>query len=272
MVGGAGGDGAGGSAGELGTPCDPTHPLWQTCDNWATQDYGLYVVRNNIWGSDDPAAGSQCIWSSSEHCWGIEAAHQNGTGQVKGYPQIIRGWAIGNGYMNSAHGMGIRVSDLTKARIHWNMTAPTDGRYMALWDIYFHPTATPGGEKAKINLMLFQRIVDSDGWFTSDTAGLPIVTLAGEQWKQRITEGDSMSATTRVITLYRQPESASAFFGSEDMTLDLKAMIDQLVGLGYLSATEDYLTGIQIGWEIIWGGTFQTNEFWTALQDEPDPG
>lgn len=118
--------------------------------------------------------------------------------------------------------------------------------------------------------MLFQRIVDQDGWFGTDTASLPVVTLAGQQWKQRITESETISATTRTITLYRLPEIGGTTFGSEDMTLDLKSMIDALAARGKLSATEDYLTSIQIGWEIIWGGTFQTNDFWTAIQNETD--
>ena len=54
-------------------------------------------------------------------------------------------------------------------------------------------------------------------------------------------------------------------------TMDLKSAIDDLSSDGYISATDDYLTSIQIGWEIIEGGTFRTNDFWTALQDEVSP-
>jgi hypothetical protein len=32
----------------------------------------------------------------------------------------------------------------------------------------------------------------------------------------------------------------------------------------------DYLTSIQAGYEIVSGGSFRTDEFWTAVQDEPD--
>jgi hypothetical protein len=41
--------------------------------------------------------------------------------------------------------------------------------------------------------------------------------------------------------------------------------------MGHLSTTTDYLTSIQAGWEIIQGGQFTTRDFWTAVQDEPDP-
>jgi hypothetical protein len=81
--------------------------------------------------------------------------------------------------------------------------------------------------------------------------------------------GEADWATDHVIQLFLTPTSGS-LFGAESMTLDLKAVIDGLRGMGYIP-NDDYLTSIQIGWEIIEGGEFQTTKFWTALQNEAEP-
>ena len=167
-------------------------------------------------------------------------------------------------------GLGILVGDLRKAHIRWKMTTPPAGgyiRFMALWDIYFHTKPNPGGEAAQINLMIFQKIRDDEGWFGLDTAGLQVVTFDGRPFRMRVSRWGA--GTERVVTLFLDPHT-DYDFGTDDMTLDLKAVIDSLVGLGHLSTTTDYLTSIQAGWEIVSGGTYQTLDFWTAVQNEAD--
>ncbi|MGE0188565.1 MAG: hypothetical protein AB7F79_12620 [Steroidobacteraceae bacterium] len=215
------------------------------------------------------------MWANSQSCWGVTATHSNGNGIAKGYPQAVRGWVQGNGFTTTNSAMGIKVTNLTKAHVHWSMSAPTTGRYQALWDIYLHDKANPAGsETAHTSLMINQRIAD-DGYYAGQLANCPqtpgqpcpTVTFGGQTF--RLWVGTAGWATGNVIQLFLVPNSGP-LFGSETMTLDLKAVIDGLRGLG-LIPDSDYLTSIQIGWEIIEGGTFTTNKFWTALQNEPDP-
>jgi hypothetical protein len=255
--------------------CNIDRATWTACGNYELTFFDVYWIRNNIWGSAQPGAGEQCTWAASERCWGANAKHldlvDGVKGAVKGYPQVVRGWSLDDGVLLPASGLGILVGELTKARIHWKMTTPLPGgyiRFMALWDIYFHTNAMPGGEKAQINLMIFQKIRDDEGWFGTDTAALPVVTLGGLPFRMRVSRYGA--ATERVVTLFLDPHTIYDF-GQDEMTLDLKAVIDALVGMGHLSTTTDYLTSIQAGWEIIQGGEFTTQDFWTAVQDEPDP-
>jgi hypothetical protein len=269
-------NGTGSSSGGGSTPvaCSSSKAVWQSCSNWDARTYGKYWVRNNIWGEGSWGAGSQCMWAVNESCWGLTATHSNGNGIPKGYPQAIRGWAQGDGFTVPNSGMGIKVTDLTKAKIHWTMDAPTGGRYMALWDIYFHSKANPaGGETPRTSLMINQRIAD-DGYYAGQVANCPqgggacpTVTWGGHTF--RLWVGKESWASGNTIQLFLTPTSGS-LFGSETMTLDLKAVIDGLRKLGYIPDS-DYLTSIQNGWEIIDGGTFQTSKYWTALQGEPDP-
>jgi hypothetical protein len=268
-------NGAGTGGGGGGTPlaCSTSQAVWQSCSNWDSRTYSKYWVRNNIWGQGSPGAGSQCMWAASESCWGVTATHSNGNGIPKGYPQAVRGWVQGDGFTVANSGMGIKVTELTKAKVHWTMDTPTSGRYMALWDIYFHSKSNPGGgETPRTSLMINQRIAD-DGYYAGELANCPqggacpTVTWGGQTF--RLWVGKADWATGNTIQLFLTPTSG-ALFGSETMTLDLKAVIDGLRGMKLIPDT-DYLTSIQIGWEIIDGGTFQTSKYWTALQNEPDP-
>lgn len=250
-------------------PCSIAWSKWQSCDGyaWRAFDDNRYYVRNNTWGQSNPGAGRQCMWARSQSCWGVKAEHANGTGIPKGYPQAVRGWVTGDGFKTENSGMGISVNDLTKAHVHWSTSAPDHGRYMALWDIYFHDRPNPAGsDLPHTSLMINQRIAD-DGYYAGIVANLPEVELDGQTFRLRKYKADWASGN--VIELFKTPVTGQ-LFGSEDMSLDLKTVIFKLRDMGLIPAS-DYLTSIQIGWEIIDGGVFQTKSFWTALQNEPDP-
>jgi len=266
--------GTGGSSGTGSLPADPACP---TTRGWSTDtQYGLlqverYVLRNNVWNQTAAGAGAQTLWVNSTRCWGADASHTDAApkGTVKSYVDIARGWTISTpGFANPAHGLAIRVSDLRRANIHWKMVAPTTGRTWALWDIYFHETNNPGADRAPMNLMIQQRIVDSDGWMQSDSNPWPRVMIGGYSFREK-RETSTVSSTRNRVQLYVD-QSAGAVLGVDSMTLDLKAVIDYYVAQGQIKAT-DYLTSIQAGWEIVSGGTYETKDFWTAVQDEPQP-
>jgi hypothetical protein len=251
------------------TTCSKTG-AYTTSAQYGSRNYGKYTVRNNFWNQGTSGAGMQTLWANSERCWGIDASHSDSApkGTVKGYPDVQRGWGVGAaGFPNTQHGLAIQVSQLTKAKIRWRMQAPSSGRTWALWDIYFHESANPGSGLAPVNLMIQQRIVDSDGWMQQDSAGWPKVTIAGITFREK-RETATVSSTRTRIQLYIDSANGSVL-GLDDMKLDLKAVVDHYVQQNLIRAT-DYLTSIQAGFEIVSGGSYQTNEFWTAVQSEPD--
>jgi hypothetical protein len=243
---------------------------WTTSDRYGSRNYGKYAVRNNFWNQGSGGAGNQTLWANSERCWGIDANHTDpgAAGNVKSYPDVQRGWGIGTaGFPNAQHGLAIQVSQLTKAKVRWSMQAPNSGRTWALWDVYFHENATPSADKAPVNLMIQQRIVDSSMWMQNQSAGWKKVTIAGVTFREKL-ETATVSSTRSRIQLFVDGGSG-AVLGRDDMTLDLKAVIDYYVQQGQLRSS-DFLTSIQAGFEIVEGGTYQTNEFWTAVQGEAD--
>lgn len=252
------------------TSCARDDSAWSSSERYGTRSFDKYVLRNNFWNQGVPGAGSQTVWGKSPSCWGLESSHTdaNPKGTVKSYPDMQRGWGIGApGFPNPNHGLNIRVSELTKAKIRWKMQAPTSGRTWALWDIYFHESDNPGADRAPVNLMIQQRIVDSDGWMQQDSSSWEKVTIAGYTFRQKF-ETDTVSSTRTRIQLYID-ETKGDVLGVDDMKLDLKAVIDHFVAEGKIEAT-DYLTSIQAGWEVVSGGSYKTDAFWTAVQGEAD--
>ena len=129
----------------------------------------------------------------------------------------------------------------------------------------------PDKGAAPVNLMIKQRVVDPSHYEQDkESGGATAVTqtFGGITFRENKNTG-LKSGTRIVVELFATPVNG-ADMGVDDMTLDLKEVIDHYVADGSILAT-DYLTSIQAGWEVVAGGTFVTNDFWTALQDEPEP-
>ena len=276
-AGGVGGAGSvGGAAGSATSGCDKSMATWTDSSNlYASQDYGGSFLRKNFWNSKQSGAGTLTLWAASSSCWGVDATSDDtvNPGTVKSYPDMARGWVVGTaGFQNPNSGLPIQVKDLTKAKIHWNMSITGSPlRHYALWDIYFHETASPGKGTAPVNLMIKQRVVDPSNYEqNTESGGMAAVTQTFSGITFRENKNTGLKSGSRiVIELFATPVNG-ADMGVDDMTLDLKEVIDHYVQDGSILTT-DYLTSIQTGWEIVAGGTFVTKDFWTALQDEPEP-
>ncbi|MEI9938418.1 MAG: hypothetical protein WDO69_14445 [Pseudomonadota bacterium] len=288
IAGAGAGAGTGGSAGSGGaagagiagasaaSACDKSMASWTDADDlWASNDYGPNFLRKNFWNHTAAGAGNLTLWAASSRCWGVDATSDDSgsAGTVKSYPDMARGWVVGTaGFQNKDSGLPIQVKDLTKAKIRWSMTVSGSPiRHYALWDIYFHDTATPGKGIAPVNLMIKQRVVDPSNYEQDkESAGSAAVTQTFSGITFRENKNTGLKSGSRiVIELFATPVNG-VDMGVDDMTLDLKEVIDHYVQDGSILTT-DYLTSIQAGWEIVAGGTFVTNDFWTALQDEPEP-
>jgi len=270
-----GGGAAGGAAADE-SGCDKSMATWTDSDDlWASKDYGPNFLRKNFWNHAASGAGDLTLWAASSSCWGVDAASDDtvNPGTVKSYPDMARGWVVGTaGFQNENSALPIQVKDLRKAKIRWNMAiSGSPLRHYALWDIYFHESAMPGKGAAPVNLMIKQRVVDPSHYEQDkESGGASAVTQTFSGITFRENKNTGLKSGTRIVVeLFATPING-ADMGVDDMTLDLKEVIDHYVADGSILTT-DYLTSIQAGWEIVAGGTFVTKDFWTTLQDEPEP-
>lgn len=251
---------------------------WQTSSNWAYKIYDKYMIRNNIWGATawtGEGVGDQTIFANSESHWKIVATHTNGTGNaqgmVKAYPQVVRGWVqggiSGSSYVTDNHALAIKIDDLTKAELYADIDMPESGRYMVLWDTYYFYDEVPGlpyeSNKPDFAVMIFQHIWDDHNWMYTDGNTNPEITLGGQDWRYKVSTTSSLvKPGGKVVVLFPQP------YHQPQMLINLKAILQELRDLGHIDG-QARVSSIQMGVEIIDGGTYTINNFWTAFQDEP---
>jgi hypothetical protein len=243
-----------------------TQAYSQQCDNGKTITVGAsYKLNNNIWGASSDGAGSQCVWyDSTAGTWGVNASHTSGSDQdIKGYPALVRGWV----WYNSSGVIWASASDTTfpvqLSQVQtftsgWNVTVPANGeKYNTSYDIWLDTQSNPN-YKPQYEIMVW---INYKGPAYGGTDFKPIgtkvesnVTVAGNTWD--IYTGQN--STNNVYTFRRTTNTSTV------SNLDLKALITYAKNAGFIQNSY-YLLGVQAGWEIVAGGTFTTNSYWTAL-------
>lgn len=240
---------------------------WNTCTQWGSTQFGYYGIRNNTWGSSNPGASWQCMWASRGSNWfsfGTEAGHSDGTGQVKGYPQVVRGWSIGDGFsLSNNHQLGQKVPNIWEAKARWSFASPNSGRHISLIDIYLHWWHTPGNNTLPaLNIQLVPHVQDSTGWLLNTN------NLSGYSIGRRLIGGIQYEAWLD----WDHPDGAADWLMhvrpvnfTKNATHDIKGILDW--GREYFIVNDNmYLTSIQVGWELIDGGSgFSTSQYWTRV-------
>jgi hypothetical protein len=301
------------AAGAETAACAKTAHSWATNGPWDTKRFGNYLISS---GNFNGTPG-QTIWANSERCFGVTTTSTVERGGVGSYPHVVRGWthsdpdlraqsSPGTFDWTTKSGMGISVTALTKAKIHWAFTAPTSAgsRWMALMDIYFHKTANPAASDWPpfVDLMIDQSIADvvikNTTYFTMVAGNdhATTVTLGANTYLVYIDDPGETSFHQpggHNIHLHQLPTSytgnAGALWGVSAATTDLAAIVKYLMqaspkddaGRPLLNAAgvpvtspliapDLILNAINAGWEVDVGTVFETNNFWTALQNEPD--
>jgi hypothetical protein len=294
--------------------CSANSDSYVTTGAWDWKQYGNYVVNNNNWGG----TLNQRLWANSAGCWGVTDTATVDTYTPHSYPSVTRGWSQNGGVMQALStpgtsdwttkaGLGLAVTALTKAKIHWSISVPTTPglRWMALQDIYFHTTATPPYENWPpfVDLLIDQaigdQVVNSSTYYAlvSQGAYATTVTIGGNTYVIYI---DLAAGSTyhqpggHEVHLFNLPTAftsgnANPLWGVKDDVKDLAPIIKYLMqshpvddagkplhnasGVEITSPiiTPDlFLTAINSGFEIDTGQSFTTTGFCVAMQNEPD--
>ena len=291
--------------------CAKNSSSWTTTGAFDSKAYGNYFVNNNNWGGTP----GQQFWSNDENCWGVTTTATHDNSSIGSYPSVTRGWSQnatimqqqgGNGWTVQS-GMGIPVSQLTKAKVHWQFNAPTTSgiRWLGLMDNYFHSTNNPSPSQFPpvVDLMVDQSIADqvvNGSTFYALVAQQDhgsTVTISGVQYVFYIDDSDENayhSAGGHTIHLFRTPSAftsgtALAIWGTNDGVTDLAAIVKFFMqsnpvddnGAPIKTATgatvttplispDLYFNAINAGWEIDDGTVFTNTGFCVAMQSEAD--
>jgi hypothetical protein len=289
------------------SPCEQTSKSWVTGNQYEARRFGNYFVSNDNWGGTP----GQKTWANSERCFGVTTTATVERGSVGSYPHIVRGWMQSEGDMRGtswtrSSGMGIAVTKLKKANVHWAFTAaPTPGaRWMALLDVYFHKSAAPNANEFPpfVDLMIDQALADqivNTTTYYSLVAGQShpaTVTLGPNKYLVYVDNSGEASYHKpggHTIHLFQLPtavtDSVGPLWGASDARTSLDAIVKYFMQAGPkdddgnplhdasgaeistpLISPDLFLNAVNAGWEIDVGTAFQTSQFWIAMQDEPD--
>ncbi len=298
------------SGGASASACAQNSSSWTTTGAFDSQAYGNYFVNNNNWGG----TSGQKFWSNDENCWGVTTSATRDSGMVSSYPSVTRGWSQnatimqqqGGNSWTVQSGMGIPVSQLTKAKVHWSFDAPTQGvRWLGLMDNYFHKTSSPSPTQFPpvVDLMVDQSIADQVVNDSSYYALVAVqdhgttITVSGVQYVMYIDDSDENayhSAGGHTIHLFRTPSAFTsntplALWGTNDGVTDLAGIVKFFMQsnpvddkgqplktssgatvTSPLITSDLYLNSINAGWEIDTGTEFTNTGFCVAMQNEPD--
>lgn len=294
--------------------CTKSSSAWVTTGYYDSKAFGNYIVNNNNWG----ALPGQQLWANDAGCWGVTTTATTDIGSIRSYPSVTRGWSqngtildalstAGTSDWTTKSGMGIAVSKLTKAQVHWSFTAPTTTgiRWMGLQDIYFHTTATPSYTQwpPVVDLMIDQalgdQVVNSTTYYAlvAEESNATTVTIGANSYLIYIDapgEAAYHQSGGHTIHLFNLPTSYTSnngktLWGSMNAVNDVAAIVKYLMQsnpvddagkplvnasgtkiTSPLIASNLYLNAINSGWEIDDGTTFTTNGFCVAMQSEAD--
>ena len=228
-------------------PCAKNSSSWTTTGAFDSKAYGDYFVNNNNWGGTP----GQQFWSNDENCWGVTTSATSDRSSIGSYPSVTRGWSQnatimqqqGGNSWTVKSGMGIPVSQLTKAKVHWSFNAPTTSgiRWLGLMDNYFHSTNSPSPSQFPpvVDLMVDQSIADqvvNGSTYYALVAQQDhgsTVTISGVQYVVYIDDSDESayhSAGGHTIHLFRTPSAFTsgtglAIWGTNDGVTDLAAIV-----------------------------------------------
>jgi hypothetical protein len=198
---------------------------WSSSDQYGSWTTGSYSFNNDIWGS---GAGPQTIWANSSSDWGVWSNQPN-TGGIKSYPHI-------------AYPVGKSVSALSTLKSTVSATTPSGGAWESTYDIW------DNGNAHEIMLWLN---------YTGTSLGCGNVKPISYNWTA---QGCAIPVYTNVTVgggtwnVYRGNNGANDVFSflrtskTNNTTVDIKAILNYIVGLGWMGNVT--VSQVQYGFEI----------------------
>jgi hypothetical protein len=231
----------------------------ETCTAYDQIFLGKYWVNNNVWGADNGASGSQCIWQTCESGntigWGT-SWDWSGDGSVLSYASTVLGWHWGweeqEGNVTSS-GLPVQLSSGRNITCGWTFDATTDGTINVSYDLWAHSTSNPDYQTDPNHEIMV--------WLYRAGGAGPIGSLVTDVVVDGTTWGlyEGNNSYWQVHSFVRNSNTNSA-------TLNLMSFLDALVSRGSMSSSQ-YLTSIQAGTEVYNGsGELNTSSYYCTIQ------
>ena len=122
---------------------------------YGTVTEGSYFLQNDEWGLSGGPGGWQqvCTGSSSNGSWNSTWWWPAGTGAIKAYPSIVRGWQYGT-WSPDHGGFPVQVSAQAPLPTSVSFAMAGNNQYDTAYDLFFSPSTNPSGPSAELMVWL----------------------------------------------------------------------------------------------------------------------
>ena len=128
----------------------------QTCEDgqYSGMTQGSYNLGNDEWGlSADPGGWQEiCTGSASSNSWSSTWWWAEGSGTIKAYPSIYRGWQYGTWSPDSGFPVQISANKPLPTSVVFDMTG--NNIYDDAYDLFFSPSTNPSAPSAEMMVWL----------------------------------------------------------------------------------------------------------------------
>lgn len=118
-------------------------------------DQGSYLIQNDEWGLGGGPGGWQevCSGNASNNSWSSTWWWPKGTGAIKAYPSIVRGWQYGL-WSPSSGGFPVQISSQAPLPTSVSFDMSGSNQYDVAYDLFFSPSTNPGQPSAELMVWL----------------------------------------------------------------------------------------------------------------------
>jgi hypothetical protein len=205
---------------------------------YSDESQGSYTLQNDEWGLSGGPGGWQqiCTGSSSTNSWSSTWWWAKGTGAIKAYPSIFRGWQIGGTWSPDHGGFPVMVSKQASLPTSVTFDLSGNNQYDVAYDLFFATNTSPSEPSAEMMVWL--------NYSGNQPAGSKVasaVSLGGVSGTWDVWEGN---VGWPVYSFVRDSQ-VSSYSGN------LQPFVYYLANTKGWLASNDYVMGIQFGTEII---------------------
>lgn len=238
----------------LSLSCIYSQDTTYTCNGWAQNEVGDYLLENNIWGQGAITDFSQCIYTTNNSRYGWTWNWPNQGTNVKAYPEVIFGkkpWS-----QTSTHqSLPQKVSNIETFIVDFDVDISASGSYNLAFEFWVTSDSLSNEEEITTEVMI---------WTAGDLLQPAGSMIAGVEFNGI---GYSLYKSNFDNWVYY------AFLSDQEQlngTLYIHDFIQYMIDNNYLYVN-DFIANIEMGNEVVNGvGRTDVNQFFVSVNENLD--
>ena len=222
-----------------------------SCNGWAQETLGPYIIENNIWGQGSINNYTQCIYITEDSSFGWNWDWPNQGYNVKAYPEVIYGkkpWSS-----QSTHpSLPVKIGDVESFVVDFDLTMSGSGSYNLAFEFWVTSDSMSMEDEITTEVMIWtdQNIIEPAG----TQIAIPFFDGYYYNLYQEIFDG-----WTYFAFVSDTPQHQG--------TLNVYNFLSYMVALGLLDQDE-YIGSFEMGNEVVYGiGSTDVHDYSVSINE-----